>query len=225
MDCCLSIACIYHVSRDTITFTVPVAPKGCYWSHSSQVSPKHRSPPSRRVFQRLSCCTYGVGDDQKRLRSDPTASLGRPLGPWEWAGSRSVRQRCPADPQSSYSKRSRIQRMSPDPPGQSPRPRRARKQACSEPHHKQWSGPSEKRRHRRASTARQRQRRDSGASTFYRDQGAAIQVGLPKTDRACLTRIVNGADNGPPEEFSLESKIGGSVRCRLSLPRHEVNEY
>ena len=115
--------------------------------------------------------------------------------------------------------------MALDPSGQSPRPRRARKQAWSEPHHKQWSGPSEKRRHRRASTARQRQRRDSGASTFYRDQGAAIQVGLPKTDRACLTRIVNGADNGPPEEFSLESKIGGSVRCRLSLPRHEVNEY
>ena len=42
---------------------------------------------------------------------------------------------------------------------------------------------------------------------------------------ACLTRIVDGADNEPPEEFSLESKIGCSVRCRLSLPRHEVNEY
>ena len=38
-----------------------------------------------------------------------------------------------------------------------------------------------------------------------------------------LSRSMWGADNEPPEEFSgIKRKIGFSVRCRLSLSRHEV---
>ena len=65
---------------------------------------------------------------------------------------------------------------------------------------------------------------------FYREQGAAIQVGLPKTAQRPLVglpkTIVDGADNEPPEsEFSGIKDRRQRVRCRLSLPRHEVNEY
>ena len=53
------------------------------------------------------------------------------------------------------------------------------------------------------------------SNIFYREQGAAIQVGLPKTAQRPLVgvpkTIVDGADNEPQNQNSLESKIGGSA--------------
>ena len=118
----------------------------------------------------------------------------------------------------------------PPPPGgkgpKTPRPRRARKEACSEPHHK----PCRFHRGNVASAGHHQpvSGQDETEHHFYREQGAAIQVGLLKTAQRPLVglpkTIVDGPDNEPPEsEFSGIKDRRQRVRCRLSLPRHEVN--